>query len=249
MKTVHKIILLFICLTSFIVAQDSNLLIPETTEQLIVVTTDGWDTKNAQLSVFEKDNDTWNAVKTPIYCTVGKNGVGTGRGIINIPELTGIEKKEGDGKSPAGLFELPYAIGYLPPDSVSWIALPYKQMDEYDICVDDGSSAYYNSIIDKRDHDEDYNSYEKMLLTKPYYKYGIFVAHNSDPKVENGGSCILIHLWDYEGQPTIGCTSMSEEDMTYLLKVLKPEKNPLLLQLPETVFEALKKRHNLTFIR
>ena len=61
------------------------------------------------------------------------------------------------------------------------------------------------------------------------YRWGIVVGHN--PANQPGaGSCIFIHLWRGPGQPTAGCTAMSEENLPRILAWLDPALDPRLVQ-------------------
>ena len=82
----------------------------------------------------------------PIPAVVGRNGLAWGRGIHLEPPAGGPQKREGDGKAPAGIFRLGIAFGYGPGDSAPWIRLPYQQMTERIKCVDDVASPFYNHI-------------------------------------------------------------------------------------------------------
>jgi len=80
--------------------------------QLLVVTTQGWDEKQGELVLYERENDSTPCivVKAPVPVVLGKNGLAWGIGLHPTnPETT--YKKEGDGKSPAGIFSLGSAFG------------------------------------------------------------------------------------------------------------------------------------------
>lgn len=71
-----------------------------------------------------------------------------------------------------------------------------------------------------------------MKLNNNQYKYGIVVNHNPN-QIENAGSCIFMHIRSGNGKGTAGCTAMSEDKIITILKWLKREDKPLLLQLPK----------------
>ena len=66
------------------------------------------------------------------------------------------------------------------------------------------------------------------------------VGHNTDPVMPGGGSCIFLHIWKSPAGGTSGCTAVSEAAMEELLRRLKPESNPLLVQLPRQEYERLR---------
>lgn len=199
----------------------------ETSKQLLVVTTENWTAPTGTLQRYERDRDHWKSVGKTIEIKLGRNGLGWGIGMHQIPKDAKIIKKEGDGKSPAGIFRLNQAFGY----ASFRINYPYEVYKETDHCVDDVNSVYYNKIVDSTKIQRDYESHERMKFPKDYYKYGIVVDHNGIADGENAkkgaGSCIFIHIKDI---PTAGCTVMSEDEIKEILLWLDPAAKPLLVQ-------------------
>ena len=227
-------ILLTLCLSLFLASAQN---IPNT-KQLIVVSTKNWSTPNGTLQRYEKKNNSWHTVGKAIRIKLGRNGLGWGRGLHNIPKDAKIIKKEGDGKAPAGIFSLKQAFGYQP----FVVEYPYEVYKTTDHCVDDVNSKLYNKIVDSTKVKADYKSFEHMKFPKDYYKYGIVVNHNHiDEKgsVKGAGSCIFIHI---KKVPTAGCTVMNESEMKEIIKWLDADKDPLLLQGTEGVVKGLWKK-------
>ncbi len=136
-------------------------------------------------------------------------------------------KKEGDGKSPAGLFLLGDVFSY---HDLRHLHMPFKQVDTLCHCVDDPSSSYYNTLIVADTAQQAYNSFEYMKRKDEFYEYGVWVLYNSAPVVAGNGSCIFIHVWKNESSGTSGCTAMSKEHIIELIHWLDKKKNPVLLQ-------------------
>jgi len=227
-------ILLTLCLSLFLASAQN---IPNT-KQLIVVRTKNWLTPNGTLQRYEKKNNAWYTVGKAIHIKLGRNGLGWGRGLHNIPKSAKIIKKEGDGKAPAGIFTLKQAFGYNP----FVVAYPYEVYKTTDHCVDDVNSKLYNKIVDSTKVKIDYKSKEHMKFPKDYYKYGIVVNHNHIDEagaVKGAGSCIFMHI---KKVPTAGCTVMNEKEMKEIIQWLDADKNPLLLQGTEEVVKGLWKK-------
>jgi D-alanyl-D-alanine dipeptidase len=215
-------------LSTPLVPSTSSITIPETTTQLIRVTTSDWNTKDGILQRYEKEQKgDWVKVGKAIEIVLGRNGLGWGLGLHQVPKNAKYIKKEGDGKAPAGLFALGNGFGYADFN----ISFPYVTYTRTDHCVDDSKSQFYNTIIDSKNRPKDYKSFEYMKLKNDLYKYGITVKHNPH-NIAQAGSCIFIHIKNNNGTGTAGCTAMSEEEMVTILKWLDVNKNPLLLQLP-----------------
>ena len=207
------------------------------TKQLIVVTTKNWSTPNGTLQRYEK-TDSWHKVGKALQIKLGRNGLGWGRGLHDIPKNAKIVKKEGDGKAPAGIFSLKQAFGYFPFD----VKYPYEVYKSTDHCVDDVHSKLYNKIVDSKKVNIDYKSFERMRFPKDYYKYGIVVNHNHIDEagaIKGAGSCIFMHI---KKVPTAGCTVMNEAEMKEIITWLDVKKNPLLLQGTEKVVNGLWKK-------
>lgn len=205
------------------------------TKQLLVVTTKNWSTPTGTMQRYERHDTTWQKIGNEIPVKLGRNGLGWGIGIHEVPNDAQIVKKEGDGKAPAGIFKLKQAFGYAPLD----IKYPYEVYKETDYCIDDVNSKYYNKIIDSTQATVDYKSFEHMKFPKDYYKYGIVVNHNhidEEGAMKGAGSCIFIHIKDI---PTSGCTVMSEHEIQEVLRWLDPKDEPLLIQGTESVVKRL----------
>ncbi len=230
--------------------------------QLIVVTTSNWDTVQGQLQRFERatPHKRWRPIGDPIPTVVGKNGLGWGIDLdaANGPHLrlsADPVKKEGDGKSPAGIFDLGTAFGYSaqPPPGLK---LPYLALTESIECVDDVNSKYYNRIVDRAAVFPDWNSSEHMRDTGESYRWGIVVDFNGTVAKPNqnapqrgGGSCVFLHIWHDQNQGTAGCTAMTQTDLNTLLTWLDPVQKPLLLQLPMPAYKRLTHRWHLPKFR
>ena len=225
--------------------------------QTIVVTTSSWDAVEGRLQRYERatSHEKWRPVGEPISIVVGKNGLGWGIGVIatsdsNVRAASDSMKKEGDGKSPAGIFGLGTAFGYA-SQPLSGLKMPYLNLTSSIECVDDTHSKYYNRIVDRSVVAADWNSSEHMRNVDGY-RWGIVIDHNgivtddaANPPEPGGGSCVFLHIWRSHDQGTVGCTAMSQNDLETLLTWLDPARKPLLVQLPEPTYERLINRWKL----
>jgi len=202
--------------------------------QLIVVTSNSWNSNSARLFRFEKVNGKWVMVAKPIYVKIGRNGMAWGKGVYTAYKGGEPIKREGDGRAPAGIFRLPFIFG----SSKANFNYPYLQVSRYHRCVDDYRSKYYNQIIDSRKTRRDYRSFENMVLRSGLYRYGVFVAHNPN-RVAKAGSCIFLHIKSPSNRATSGCTAMRADELLGILKWLKRDKNPLLIQAPREAINRL----------
>ena len=214
--------------------------------QLLIVTTKGWDAVDGELQRYERtEGQAWRPVGERIPIVVGRSGLAWGRGLHG--ELGGLAKasdpvkKEGDGRSPAGIFRLGSAFGYAPREQAGKVKLPYVQATKTLECVDDPMSDSYNRILDgQRVSAPDWKSSEIMRRDDEQYRWGVVVEHNAPPRQARGGSCIFLHIWQAAGKGTAGCTAMPAAKMEQLLFWLDPQQQPLLVQLPQAELARLR---------
>lgn len=226
--------------------------------QMIVVTTPDWNTVEGRLQRYERANthQSWQPIGDSIPIVVGKNGIGWGIGLVptNDPAIRQASdpvKKEGDGRSPAGVFALGRAFG----DSAQPLPgskMPYLSLIPSIECVDDTTSKFYNRLVDRASVTPDWKSSEHMRATGEAYRWGIVVGHNGilaegkqKPPVPGGGSCIFLHIWHSQVSGTAGCTAMPQPYLESLLLWLDPARKPLLVQLPAEQYGQLMHRWNL----
>lgn len=202
LKNIDKIISLVIILILSLSEPISAVTIVEKFDQVLyVVGTGGY---KAKVSLYEKKSSGgWNQIiSTNGY--VGKNGISD-------------NKKEGDGKTPSGVYDFGTAFGIAKnPGSIK----SYRQINNNDYWVDDPNSKYYNQWVDITKVNKDWKSAEHLISENIAYKYGVVVNYNTNPIIPGNGSAIFLHV--STNGPTAGCISVSEDTMVNILKVLKP---------------------------
>jgi len=178
-------------------------------------------------------------VEAPFPIVVGRSGLGWGRGLHRL-RTDGEIKHEGDGRSPAGVYDLSAVFGFAPPAAAADLAMPYLQLHADTVCVDDPSSVHYNRVFDSRDADAvDWSSHEPMRDI-PVHEWGVVVAHNASPVESGTGCCIFVHEWGGPDRGTAGCTGMSREMMDRFIHWLDAGKRPVIVQLPAAAYQELK---------
>lgn len=132
---------------------------------------------------------------------IGKNGVTK-------------NKKEGDGKTPLGKFNVGICFGIHKKIDTK---LEYIQINPNLYWVDDVISKYYNKLVDITKVDKDWNSAEHLIDYPIEYEYALEIKTN--PKCEKGkGSAIFLHCSNQK--PTAGCIAINTNYMIELLKSL-----------------------------
>jgi D-alanyl-D-alanine dipeptidase len=224
--------------------------VPAESTQMIVVTTPDWNSVQGRMQMWERtlDGRSWRPASDAFRIVVGKNGMAWGSGIVspdNVRVETDPVKREGDGRSPAGVFQLGTAFGYA-PEPLAGMMLPYLSLTSSTECVDDVDSRSYNRIVDRAKEKVDWKSSEHMRDVGEAYRWGIVVNHNgianpegASPPVHGGGSCIFLHIWKDATHGTAGCTAMEPANIEVLLRWLDPKRKPLLVQLPSAAYARM----------
>ncbi|WP_238382756.1 L,D-transpeptidase family protein [Cognatilysobacter segetis] len=213
-------------------------------EQMIVVTTTGWDVDRGTLRRFERARAgaDWTQVGAAAPVMIGRAGSAWGIG-LHPAQAAGPHKREGDGRAPAGVFALGTAFGYA--DRVE-TRLGYRGMTASDYCIDVPDSPLYNRIVDAREVGEQgvAGSTEPMRRDlhadgDARYRLGFVIEHNPQA-TRAAGSCIFAHLWKTPDTPTAGCTAMAEPVMRQLLGWLDAGRRPVFVLLPEAEYRRVR---------
>lgn len=175
------------------------------TKQVMIVESQGGIA--ARISLCEWDNR-WKSsfMNHSISAVLGKNG------------LAALGKKrEGDGKTPSGLYPIEWTFGTEPLA----LKMDFRYISSEDKFIDDPQHSLYNTWVNGA---TTATSYELMSI--PVYRMGAVVNYNMNPIVPGEGSAIFIHLWQSAQQGTAGCIAMNEPDLLQLLHWLDKKKNP-----------------------
>jgi L,D-peptidoglycan transpeptidase YkuD (ErfK/YbiS/YcfS/YnhG family) len=193
-------------------------------EQLIFATNRDSSSVLVTLHVLERNNGVWHLVFPTFSGSIGEMG------FASIDH-----KREGDGKSPSGIFPLGIAFGYDPSVVTK---MPYRQATDDDFWVDDVNSEDYNKWVQGKPNAA---SWEKMKRDDDQYKHGVVIEYNMHPIMKGKGSAIFLHVWK-GGEPTLGCVSMPEEMVLKILGWLDPAKKPLIIMGTESDLRAMRSR-------
>ena len=209
--------------------------------QLVFVVTPDWDAPRGTLAAFERDAaGAWrqHGASHPVF--IGRSGCGWGLG-LHPPPGDGPRKREGDGRSPAGVFAIGPAFGAA---ATCATGLEYRAMTADDWCIDVADSHHYNRIVSVRDVGAAAvaGSTEPMrrdlhLGGDPSYVLGFVIGHNGGCE-PGAGSCIFAHLVGDPPGPTAGCTAMTQPQLAGLLRWLEADARPRFVLLPAAAAAA-----------
>jgi D-alanyl-D-alanine dipeptidase len=203
-------------------------------DKLLVVTTPDWNAVRGTLTRYERVQGKWSQLGQPVSIVVGKSGLGWTPALP--PDPSAPAKKEGDGRSPAGIFPLTQTFGFADALAGARDYLPLSPTIE---CVDDVHSTHYAHIVDRNKVKVDWNSSEKMREIS-LYKWGVVVPYNMTKTKPGAGSCIFLHIAPASGNGTAGCTAMPEANIEEIVRWIG--KGAVLVQMPEVQYAQMKKR-------
>ena len=177
----------------------ANMSISRQTTQAITVVGNGGS--YATLTLHTKRNGIWTET---LSCSarVGKNGITS-------------NKREGDGKTPTGIYSFGQAFGVAgnPGTSRGWL-----QVNNNHYWVDDVNSPYYNKLVDASQTGIQWSSAEHLIGYPTAYRYAIAVNYNT-ACTPGAGSAIFLHC--STGGSTAGCISVSQVNMIRILQSLQ----------------------------
>lgn len=183
--------------------------LPNDVGQAVLVKSPGQGNFQAKLSAWERKDGTWRIFMEPVDAVIGRNGLAPPG-----------EKKEGDGRSPSGIFDLRRAFGY---DADAQTKLVYRQVTGLDIWVDDPGASDYNQWATLPTQAK---SFEYLKREDNLYKYAVVIEYNTAPVVPGSGSAIFLHIWRGPDKPTSGCVAISKENLLKLISRLNALDQP-----------------------
>jgi len=184
--------------------------LPKDADQALVVWPAEGSATRVKVVGWERTNGRWDIARRRVDGVIGRNGFADADA-----------KREGDGKTPSGVYPLGPAFGYAASAATK---LDYRQATANDFWVDDPESPDYNRWVVGRPKAK---SFELMRRDDDLYKLGAVIGYNTDPVVPGRGSAIFLHVWRGPDSTTAGCVALAEEDVAAFLKWLDKAKHPV----------------------
>ena len=156
------------------------------------------------MTILVKNKHTLKVDDFEFKCCIGKNG-------------STINKKEGDKKTPKGIFEIENL--YFRKDRIKKPVTSLKCIEikkNIGWCDDINFPKNYNKLIKVN------NKLRHEKLTRKDHKYDLLIPikYNFKKPKTGLGSCIFIHLTK-NYKPTAGCIALKEKDFLIMLKLIK----------------------------
>ena len=182
----------------------ANLDAAATADQMLVVAAFSETATDAWVSLHEKQADgTWKMVMTtPGF--IGKNGLG--------------KTKEGDAKTPTGVFHFNRAFGIADDPGC---AIPYVKVDQDTYWSGDPREGFhYNELVnikDLPDLDLASGDSEHIIDYIYHYQYCLNISYNEEG-TPGLGSAIFLHCFGPAKPFTGGCVAIPESHMKYVMQ-------------------------------
>ena len=182
----------------------ANLDAAATADQMLVVAAFSETATDAWVSLHEKQADgTWKMVMTtPGF--IGKNGLG--------------KTKEGDAKTPTGVFHFNRAFGIADDPGC---AIPYVKVDQDTYWSGDPREGFhYNELVnikDLPDLDLASGDSEHIIDYIYHYQYCLNISYN-EAGTPGLGSAIFLHCFGPAKPFTGGCVAIPEDHMKYVMQ-------------------------------
>ncbi len=220
---------------------------PRDCTQAVLGLADGPDSSSVTLSLVERTpSGAWQRVLGPFPGRLGRNGLVWGLGLHTNPHGA-TTKREGDGRSPAGIFR----IGGLWTTNKTPVQhhrkWPEVRVDARDLWVSDPTQPHlYNRHV-RLDHPAatPWELKEQMRQTDYAHSIKLLICHNTEETpgrpVAGAGSSIFFHIWRRDGAaPTAGCTAMAEANLRAIIRRLDPALHPVYILLPRAEYIRLR---------
>ena len=173
-------------------------------QQMLIVSAFSNEATDAWISLHEKQDDgTWHMVMTtPGF--IGKNGLG--------------KTKEGDAKTPTGVFHFNRAFGIADDPGC---AIPYVKVDENHYWSGDPREGFhYNELVslkDLPDLDVASGDSEHIIDYIYHYQYCLNISYNEEG-TPGLGSAIFLHCFAPAKPFTGGCVSIPQDYMKFVMQ-------------------------------
>lgn len=135
-----------------------------------------------------------------VRCALGRSGVAA-------------DKREGDGATPVGCFELRRVLYRADRGIRPGTGLPVQAIRPADGWCDDPADSRYNLPVQLP-----YPArHEALWRSDGVYDIVVVLGHNDAPVVADAGSAIFLHVAKADFQPTEGCVALAQADLRALL--------------------------------
>jgi L,D-peptidoglycan transpeptidase YkuD (ErfK/YbiS/YcfS/YnhG family) len=224
-----------------VVQQPSTGFPVEEARQLVLVTAEGILVDKGTLRRYARTGPgaPWVEAGQPVPCRLGRKGLGQGRGLAAaLPG--GPVKREGDGRTPAGVFSIPAAFGYASAEDAAraGVRLPYVAVSDRTSCVTDAGSPLFGRVVGPEERPEGGVRQDRMVRDDGANAWGLVIGHNVGAADPQAGTCIFLNVRPAGGPATGGSVGIPAEAAAALAAWLDPSAKPVVAVMPEAEAKA-----------
>lgn len=128
------------------------------------------------------------------------------------------EKREGDGASPIGSFDLIEVLYRSDRIRRPRSGLPVRAIDRNDGWADAAFDRNYNRLV-RHPYPA---SAERLWRDDGLYDLVVVTGYNVRPRIKGRGSAIFVHVAREDFAPTEGCVALRLADLEKLVAVMRP---------------------------
>ncbi|UWQ09605.1 L,D-transpeptidase family protein [Aliiroseovarius crassostreae] len=136
-----------------------------------------------------------------IPCSIGRGGMTD-------------DKREGDGATPRGIWELAAGLYRADRRARPTCPLPLRPIGPWDLWSDDPDDPNYNHPVRALRYS---HSHEQLRMAAPLYDVCLISDQNWPDAVPGKGSALFVHNWRRPRFPTAGCIAFAANDLNWIL--------------------------------
>jgi D-alanyl-D-alanine dipeptidase len=177
---------------------------------LVLVVPESMTSSTATLRRFVRASSDapWQTDGGPVSALIGRRGTAWSPAFRNFAAAGEPIKIDGDKRAPAGFFPIGRSFGFAAVKRAH-----YLHIQDGTTCVDDPSSAAYNTITTRAR--VGWKVGGENMWRVPEYRRGLLVDYPTN-RAAKGGSCIFIHVRKPGAPGTAGCVALAEPEVERL---------------------------------
>lgn len=169
-----------------------------------VISVVGVGGSSAKMDVYQRTGAGWQPIAAGIPAHIGENGMAP-------------QTREGEKKTPMGIFTLDFAFGTAPNPGTG---LQYLQVGPDHWWDGDVNSPTYNSMqVCKKEQCPFRIDGASENLEIPQYVHAVVMGVNK-ARIPGNGSAFFLHATD--GGPTAGCVAIDDATLVQIMRWLRP---------------------------
>lgn len=193
--------------------------------QLLIATTPTPDRSWGRIALYQRavTQAAWTRAGDDIAMVTGLKGLAWGWTARALARAGERFKREGDKRTPAGVFRIGRPFGAADDPSLEGFMV-LRRGETF--CVDDVRSPYYGQIVPRARAGKGVSG--EVMAQYGIYRRGIVVSYPPNA-LKKAGSCIFIHVWRGPKRGTAGCLAAREADVIRLQRFTSGQPSAIVI--------------------